>query len=264
MTKKLLRLFLLLFTCISLSQEKGTLITGQIIDSLGIVKNANIINLKTNQGTFSSDNGNFEIYVSVGDILQISSIQHITRKITISKKSIENKSLKIKLKSNTYVLEEFELKRNHLMGRLGVDVNAVPTDVKDSLLRNVMDFSNVDFKKKDLRVDEIDKSKPPIVNTVPNSFGGAGGSVSIPFKDHESILRKELNRKKAVPEKILTELGEQFFFDKLKIPKENYFHFLEYCNPLGIEDLHKKNKILELIKIFQKESKTYLKIIKKE
>ena len=264
MAKKLLQLFLLFFTCISLSQEKGTLITGQIIDSLGIVKNANIINLKTNQGTFSSDDGNFGIFVSIGDALQISSIQHITRKITISKKKIENKSLKIKLIPNTYVLEEFELKRNHLMGRLGVDVNAVPTDVKDSLLRNVMDFSNVDFKSKDFKIDEIDKSKPPIVNTVPNSFGGAGASAKIPFKDHESILRKELNRKKAVPQKILTELGEQFFFDELKIPKDNYFHFLEYCNPLGIEDLHKENKILEMIKIFQKESVPYLKIIKKE
>ena len=264
MAKKLLQLFLLFFTCISLSQEKGSLITGQIVDSLGIVKNANIINLKTNQGTFSSDDGNFGIFVSIGDALQISSIQHITRKITISKKNIENKSLKIKLIPNTYVLEEFELKRNHLIGRLGVDVNAVPTDVKDSLLRNVMDFSNVDFKSKDFKIDEIDKSKPPIVNTVPNSFGGAGGGVSIPFKDHESMLRKELNRKKAIPNKILTELGEQFFFEELKIPKDNYFHFLEYCNPLGIEDLHKENKILEMIKIFQKESESYLKIIKKE
>ena len=263
MAKKLLQLFLLFFTGISLSQEKGKLITGQIVDSLGIVKNANIINLKTNQGTFSSDNGNFGIFVSIGDALQISSIQHITRKITISKKNIENESLKIKLIPNTYVLEEFELKRNHLMGRLGVDVNAVPTDVKDSLLRNVMDFSNVNFKKVEAD-DYIDKRvRPQIVNTDPNSeFVGAGAAIVMPFKNHESILRKELNRRKAVPNKILTELGEQFFFEELKIPKDNYFHFLEYCNPLDIEELHKENKILELIKIFQKESVPYLKIIK--
>ena len=265
MAKKLLQLFLLFFTCISLSQEKGSLITGQIVDSLGIVKNANIINLKTNQGTFSSDDGNFGIFVSIGDALQISSIQHITRKTTISKKNFENKSLKIKLIPNTYVLEEFELKRNHLMGRLSVDVNAVPTNKKDSLLRNVMDFSNVNMKKAEAD-DYIDKRvRPQIVNTDPNSkFVGAGAAIVMPFKDHESILRKKLARQKAIPYKILSELGEQFFFDELKIPKDNYFHFLEYCNPLGIEDLHKENKTLELIKIFQKESKTYLKIIKKE
>ena len=73
MTKKLLQLFLLFFTGISLSQEKEILIAGQIVDSLSIVKNANIINLKTKQGTFSSDNGNYGIFVSIGDSLQISS-----------------------------------------------------------------------------------------------------------------------------------------------------------------------------------------------
>ncbi len=265
MDKKLLQFFFLFFTIISLSQEKRTLITGKVVDSLGIVKNANIINLKTNQGTFSSDTGHFSIYVAIGDALQISSIQYVTKEITISKKSIENKSLNIKLIPNTYVLDEFELKRNHLMGRLGVDINAVPTDKRDSLLRNVMDFSNVNMKKAEAD-DYIDKRvRPQIVNTDPNSkFVGAGAAIVMPFKDHESILRKKLARQKAIPYKILSELGEQFFFDELKIPKDNYFHFLEYCNPLGIEDLHKENKTLELIKIFQKESKTYLKIIKKE
>ena len=265
MDKKLLQFFFLFFTIISLSQEKRTLITGKVVDSLGIVKNANIINLKTNQGTFSSDTGHFSIYVAIGDALQISSIQYVTKEITISKKSIENKSLNIKLIPNTYVLDEFELKRNHLMGRLGVDINAVPTDKRDSLLRNVMDFSNVNMKKAEAD-DYIDKRvRPQIVNTDPNSkFVGAGAAIVMPFKDHESILRKKLARQKAIPYKILSELGEQFFFDELKIPKDNYFHFLEYCNPLGIEDLHKENKILELIKIFQKESKPYLKIIKKE
>jgi len=265
MDKKLLQFFFLFFTIISLSQEKRTLITGKVVDSLGIVKNANIINLKTNQGTFSSDTGHFSIYVAIGDALQISSIQYVTKEITISKKSIENKSLNIKLIPNTYVLDEFELKRNHLMGRLGVDINAVPTDKRDSLLRNVMDFSNVNMKKAEAD-DYIDKRVRPQINeTDPTkAFVGAGAVYRMPFKDNESILRKELKRQKAIPYKILSELGEQFFFDELKIPKDNYFHFLEYCNPLGIEDLHKENKTLELIKIFQKESKTYLKIIKKE
>ncbi|KGL64024.1 hypothetical protein [Polaribacter sp. Hel1_85] len=264
MIKKLLELFLLFFTIISLSQEKQILISGKILDSIGIVKNANIINLKTNQGTFSFDDGSFSIFVHIGDSLQISSVQHITKKMKIRKETTAKNSLIIRLKSNTYVLDAFELKRHNLTGRLGIDIKNIPTDKKDSLLRNVMDFSNVDFKKKDFRIDENMKAKPPIVNTVPNSFSGAGASVSIPFKDKESILRKELNRKKAVPYKILSTLGKKFFFDELKIPKDNYFHFLDYCNPLGIEKLHQENKILELIKIFQKESVPYLKIIKKE
>ncbi|MGY0426867.1 MAG: hypothetical protein ACWIPI_08585 [Polaribacter sp.] len=71
-------------------------------------------------------------------------------------------------------------------------------------------------------------------------------------------------RKKDFPYKIMSELGEKFFFEKLKIPVDNYFHFLEYCNPLGIEQLHKDGKLLDIIKIFERESKTYLKIINKK
>jgi len=76
-------------------------------------------------------------------------------------------------------------------------------------------------------------------------------------------LRKKLANQKAFPYKVLSELWEKFFFEKLKIPVDNYFHFLEYCNPLGVEKLHEENNILELIKIFEKESISYLKIIKK-
>ncbi|MEO9571598.1 MAG: hypothetical protein ABJH82_08415 [Polaribacter sp.] len=266
MEKKLLQFFLLFFTGISLSQEKGTLITGQIIDSLDIVKNANIINLNTKQGTFSSDEGIFRMFVSINDTLQISSIQHVSKKIKITKKIIENKFFKIELKSNTYVLDEFELKRHNLTGRLGIDLKEVPTNRKDSILREVMDFSKVNMKIVE-GDDYIDKRvRPQIVNTISNSFVGAGASVSMPFKHSERLwaLRKKLARKKAFPYKILSELGEKFFFEKLKIPVDRYFHFLEYCNPLDVERLHKENKILEIIKILQKESITYLEIIKNE
>jgi len=264
MEKKLLQFLLLFITYTSASQEKKTFISGIVKDSLGAVNNVNIINLKTNQGTFSLDDGTFNIYAKEGDTLQISSIQHVTHKIVINPKTISSRILKIKLNATTYVLDEFELKKHHLTGSIGIDLKEVPTDKRDSLLQKTLDFSKVDFKLVDTRIDANIRMKPPIVNTVPNSFGGGGGSASIPFKYKDLILRKELNRKKTVPNKILSELGEQFFFEELEIPKDNYFHFLDYCNPLGIESLHKEGKILELIKIFQKESVQYLKIIKKE
>jgi hypothetical protein len=97
-------------------------------------------------------------------------------------------------------------------------------------------------------------------------MAGAGAIAIIPFKYSEKLwaLRKKLEQKKQFPYKILSELGDKFFFDELKIPIDNYFHFLEYCNPLGIEELHKKGRNLEIIKILKTESKTYLKLIKKE
>ncbi|MEE9408562.1 MAG: hypothetical protein V3V28_10870 [Polaribacter sp.] len=268
MAKKLLLTFLLiLLSFSSFSQERKTILNGKVLDSLGVVKNANIINLKTNQGTFSSDIGSFRIFVSEGDSLRISSVQHITKKIVITKNNLKNKNITITLKANTYILDEFDLKRHNLTGRLGIDSKSVPTNKKDSLLSDVMDFSNINMKIVEAD-DYIDKRvRPQIVNTDPTKkFVGAGGFVSMPFKYSERLwaLRKKLALNKAFPYKILSELGDSFFFDKLKIPVDNYFHFLEYCNPLGIENLHKEGKILELIKVLQTESISYLKIIEKE
>ena len=269
MAKKLL-LFTFLFFCIlhSFSQNQRTLISGKVSDSIGIVKNANIINLKTRQGTFSSSQGLFRIFVEEGDTLSISSVQYITKKILITEDILENKELNILINSNTYTLDEFDLKRHNLIGRLGIDAKDVPESKQDSLLRSVMDFSNVDFSEKDFTIDEISKAKPPIVNTMAGAIpmAGAGAAAVIPFKDSERLwaLRRKLAQKKAFPYKIFSELGEKFFFDELKIPIDKYFHFLEYCNPLGIEDMHKEGKLLELIKILRSESVSYLKIIKNE
>lgn len=261
-------LFLILgFYCSSFSQEKRVLIQGKITDSLSVVTNANIVNLNSNQGTFSSDSGFFTLFVKVGDSLQISSIQHHSKLVFIKGIDIQNKRLQISLKLATVALDEFDLKRHNLSGRLGIDTKVVPTNRKDSLLRNVMNFSKINMKIVEAD-DYIDKRvRPHIVNTDPTAaFVGAGASVSIPFKHSERLwaLRKELALKKAFPKKILTQLGEKFFFEKLKIPVTNYFHFLEYCNPLGIENLYNENKILEIITIFQRESISYLKIIKND
>ena len=261
-------LFFFLFTSITIfSQKKNIIISGKITDSLSTVKNAHIINLKNRQGTFSSDDGTFRIFVSIGDSLQISSIQHITKKIVIDEKIIADKTINIKLVATTYVLDEFDLKRHNLFGRLGIDINDVPNNRKDSLLRRTMDFSKVNMKLVEAD-DYIDKRvRPPINNTDPTAaFAGAGATAIMPFRYSEKLwaLRKELARKKAFPYKIMSELGEKFFFEELKIPIEKYFHFLDYCNPLGIEKLHKEKNLLEIIKIFRQESIDYLKIIKKE
>lgn len=267
---KKLPLFLLLCTLTTclFSQEKRKLITGKVQDSLGVIKNANIINFKTKQGTFSSNDGLFRIFVSKGDSLSVSSVQHTPKIMVITERVLKQKNLIVTLKAATYTLTEFELKRHNLMGRLGIDSKDVPRNVQDSLLRNVMDFSNVDFSQKDFEIDAIDKARPPIVNTMAGAIPmiGGGAGASIPFKGSAKLwaLRGDLAQKKAFPYKVLSELGEKFFFDELKIPVDKYFHFLEYCNPLNIEKLHKEGKLLEVIKILRTESISYQKIIKNE
>ncbi|WP_405604273.1 hypothetical protein [Polaribacter sp. Asnod1-A03] len=270
MIKKLLLLFVLLLSLSTLSQDKKVLIFGQVIDSVGTVKNANIVNLKTNQGTFSSDSGGFHISVSEGDSLQISSVQHVTLKIIVKKKTIEDRTITVNLVSNVYVLDEFDLRRHNLSGNLAVDVNDISKEKKDSILKNNMDFSNVDFSIVDQRIDDNIRAMPKVVNTVANSYEGLNAGKIIgklnPFKKSKISpnINEAFNEKKVIPLKILSELGENFFFTKLKIPKEKYYHFLQYCNTNRIEQLYKENKVLDIIEIFQQESAGYLKLLEKK
>ena len=268
MIKKILVLFVFFISLLStFSQEKNKIITGKILDSLGIVKNANVINLKTNQGTFSNDNGIFRIFVSEGDTLSLSSIQHISKKVIITKNIIENRKMNIRIKYNIYSLDEFELKRHNLIGRLSIDTKNVPTNKRDSLLKNVMNFSKINMQVVEAD-DYIDSRVRPHINeTDPTAkFAGVGGGIIMPFKSSARLwaLRRNLAQKKAFPYKILSTLGEKFFFDELEIPIDKYFHFLEYCNPLGIEDFHKDGNLLEVIKILRTEKVSYLKMIKKQ
>lgn len=272
MIKKLLLLFSFFIIILNASsQENKTIINGKILDSLGIVKNANIINLNTKLGTFSNDFGVFRMLVSRGDSLIISSVQHTTKKILITNQILSENNLEISLQLNTYTLDEFELKRHDLMGRLAVDVKSLPKNKQDSILRDVMDFSNVNFEHQDTRIDANIRTKPIIAKTVANQYSGLKVDKVLsklnPFKKDKKTKKNEednLSFLEAFPTKLLSELGEDYFFNQLKIPKEKYYHFLEYCKPLHIEKMYKNGRVLEVIELLRTQSFQYLKIISKK
>ena len=267
MGKNILLFLLFCFSMTSLfSQEKSVLMNGKVMDSIGAINNVTILNLNSKIGTFSNDNGFFEMIVHLGDSLQFSSVQHKTKVLFINKNIFITRKIAIQLTIETTVLDEFDLKRHDLSGFLGIDSKKARTNKQDSLLNKAMDFSKVNMKivEKNDYIDE--RVRPPVVNTVPNSFKGVGVGLNMPFKDSEKLwaLRRQLAKKKAFPSEMLAEFGENFFFTTLKIPREKYYHFLEYCNPLGIENLYINGKKLAVLKMLQEQSKSYLEIIKKE
>jgi len=69
---KIFLIVLIFFSTNLLAQKNKFWLYGKLKDSSSVVKNANIINLKTNKGTFSNDFGDYKIVVSVGDTLQFS------------------------------------------------------------------------------------------------------------------------------------------------------------------------------------------------
>lgn len=252
----------LITTALPLCAQKDNFwLYGKLRDSSSVVKNVNVINLKTKKGTFSNDFGDYKIIVSIGDTLQFSSVQHETIYRTVSNFTYQSEILNVFMVAKTYELKEVRLKRNDLDGFLTLDFKKKPNDRKADALKKTMDFSKVDMDAV-YNGDYIDQRvRPPLNNVDPIAmFVGAGVGIHIPFKFSEKLwqLRKNLQFKRDFPDMLLSEFGAFFFESELKIPLEKLYNFLEYCNPLGIEDLFKQNRKLELIAILTEQSANYL------
>lgn len=267
MKTKISLFILIIFSTTLLAQKNKFWLYGKLKDSSSVVKNANIINLKTNKGTFSNDFGDYKIIVSIGDTLQFSSVQHRTIYRIVNNFVYGSEVLDVFMISSTYELDEVVLKRNDLDGFLSLDLKKTPEDRRAEALKKTMDFSGVNMNNI-YNGDYIDQRVRPPMNKVDPiaMFAGAGGGVTIPFKYSERIwaLRKDIEFRQKFPKMLLSEFGETFFENDLKIPIKNYYSFLEYCNPLGIENLFKENRKIELINMLRKESIAYLLIVNKK
>lgn len=271
MKKKIL--FLLVFiTQILFAQDKRKIFYGIVSDNMSTLSNVHITNTTTNKATFSNDKGVFKLFAQVNDSLRVTSVGYKTKTILVTINHFGIIENRIQIKKEIIELDEIELKKHNLNGILSSDVKQTPKDIGAIRSKKALDFSKIDFNKKViLKIDEMNRAKAPDARktTDPTTrFAGVGGTVGDAAIDGYAAakrkMRKTIKFKESFPKKLLSEFGSQFFFDELKIPKEKYLHFLEYCNPLGIEKLYKDGKAIQLVKIFDKQSKSYLKLIKKQ
>ncbi|CAM1343727.1 peptidase associated/transthyretin-like domain-containing protein [Tenacibaculum amylolyticum] len=134
MNKITLLLFLFLTTCIFAQRIS---ITGTLSDKLGKVVNAHIVNTTNQQGTFSDDEGNFSIKVQLNDVLEITSVQHHTQKITIANIIIKHKKLTVYLHLKDYLLNEVEVKKTDLSGTLTTDAAEIKKSKREEVMENL-------------------------------------------------------------------------------------------------------------------------------
>ncbi|PQJ78558.1 carboxypeptidase-like regulatory domain-containing protein [Polaribacter porphyrae] len=266
--KTKLLFLVLIFSCSYFNaQNKKTIFKGKIIDSLHIVANANIINLKTNQGTFSNDNGIFRIRTSKNDSLKISAIGYETKFFVVKAHHLNEDINLIFLMSKTYQLDEIIVKKHNLIGSLAIDFKKTPVDKNIELVDKIVsDIKKMDFyaiSKTPIGIDEAHLMKADIVRLPNNRFEGMGIKSSSSFAKDTSFIEK-LEEENKIAKDILSELGDYFFFIELKIPKNEYNNFFDYCLYKDIVNLYKKNQTLKVIQIFRKECISFLKLIKKK
>lgn len=250
MKRKLTCLLLLVFFAMKgFSQEKYVLISGKIISSNNAVGNVHIVNQNTKLGTVSNDNGEFEILVSVNDILLFSSIEYEIKEVNITGNYLKYKKIVVELKPSINELNEVFIEG--LTGNLNYDIKKVPLD---TLPKHSFFLKPGDLKKA-LPPDLHGSKKAPYVGFFPP----IPGSVSLPDPGYEAEqrLKREISRKKQFPSKIIKQFGLAYFTEKLHIPEDKIDHFLGYCEDRNIIEAYYKNNLLEVIQILREESTAY-------
>jgi len=274
MKKKILSLIFIFTTLqFSFSQEKRTQLKGVIYNTVSRpIENTHIVNLTTKVGTISDKNGAFNIRVQSGDWIQISNIQFRTKKIKLKKGTIQEGILSVYLIPVTNLLEEAVLQKK-MKGDLVSDMLKNKKDTirekMNSILAYIKSIPHEEIMKMKIGADERHLKKPRNAQLTTDPVAKFAGlppeTIGIPdyYLLAKRALKKKLKFKEDFPNNLLKLFGAHFFYVKLKIPKDKYFHFLQYCSPLGIEHLYKDKKYMELLTLFLKEGNLYLKLIEK-
>lgn len=246
-----------------LSNSQEFTLYGKIEDQIGPIENANIWNKESNKGSFSDENGMFSIKVSLDQKIEISSIQHHTKIVRITQDMLISQTATIQLRMKDNLLEEVNISNKKLFGTYKRKNKQTTRDIAVVKSRSALDFSEIKIEanKNYNKATKMGRDMGNITDPT-QRFEGAtiGGGAFIPFK---SLLKKRKERKlfefkRKFPELLLKEFGASYFFVELKIPKDKYYHFLEFCNPLGIEKLYQENRKLELLEVLNAQAKEYL------
>ena len=130
MNKHLLFFIFLISFIKTQAQKQQFFLYGSVKDKIGAVFNAHIINLNTNQGTFTNESGKFKILATQNDSLQISFVGYETAIFIVKLNHFGIKKNNFELVKTAYELDEINLKKNNLFGFISLDSKKIKSEEK--------------------------------------------------------------------------------------------------------------------------------------
>lgn len=224
-----------------------TLLKGKITSQIKELNDVYVANLRSESTTTTDSNGNFSMFVKVGDTLQYSGLQIITKKAVITENDLAKQLYVENLEVKVNPLDEVEIKQYPNINAVSLGILQKPAKVYTPAERKLKAATALDGKI------------------------GFGGAMSIDpllnaISGRTTLLKKELavEKKEKLLQKIEYLFKEDYFLENLKIPKEYLRGFWYYA----VEDLklvtalNAKNKIMARF-IFSDLATKYLEILKK-
>ena len=258
--------FLILFLSINIFGQRSP-ITGVISDNLGTVANAHVINITSKEGTFSNPKGYFLIDAQIGDVLQITSIQHYTKNIKVSTISMQRKQINILLEIQEQVLEEIEVFKTQLIQSLSADVKKTPKNESKEKSKEATNFEGTQATDNIVLASASEKNESEKKTDPTLAFEGLTLlKFSLFTSKEEKLLEQKIKRKvfrDHLPEQIIKIVGRQNFTDTMNIPEEQVLAFINYSIDEEIENNVQREEHLKVIQNLKQKSVNYLKEIKR-
>ncbi len=242
-------------------------IKGVITDNIGIVANAHVINITSMEGTFSDAKGYFTINTQLGDILQITSIQHYNKNIKVSSISTGRKKINILLEIQEQILEEIEVKKTQLIQSLSADVKKTPENKGKRKTKQARNFENTKATDNIIMASTTEKSLSERKTDPVLAFEGLtllkfSLFTSKEEKRLEQRIKKQIFRDH-LPERIMNIVGKDNFTNKLNIPEEQVLNFINYSIDQEIENNIQSEEHLKVIENLKEKSVNYLKELRR-
>ena len=250
--KLLKSIILFLFFVPTFAQTQTlTFLKGRITSQIKELNDVYVSNLRSESNTTTDINGNFSMFVKVGDTLQFSGLQIITKKAVIEENDIAKQLYVVNLEPKINPLDEVEIKQYKNINAVSLGILQRPAKV---------------YTPAERKLRTATAAYPTA-----NIGTMAGGSVGLDpllnaISGRTAMLKKELKveRKENLLLKIEYMFKEEYFLENLKIPKDYLRGFWYYAveDPKLESALNAKNKMMARF-IFSDLAVKYLEILKK-
>lgn len=239
----------LFFAPTFVQSQSLSLLKGKITSQIKELNEVNISNLRSESNTVTDKNGSFSMFVKIGDTLQFSGLQVVTKKVVIDENDVLKKLYVVTVQAKVIPLEEVEIKQYPNINAVSLGILQKPAKKYTPAERRLKTAADFDPTANAGLMMGGSIGLDPIINAITG---------------RTAMLKKELKieRKEYLLQKIEYLFKEEYFTENLKIPKEYVRGFWYYAveDSKLTEAINSNNKMMARF-IFSDVASKYLELL---
>ncbi|MGL2963046.1 hypothetical protein ACSVH2_04405 [Flavobacterium sp. RSB2_4_14] len=221
---------------------------GKVVCSVKNLTDVNVTNLRSETTTITNEKGDYSMFVKIGDTLQFSSLQIVTKKVIIQEIDLSKSLFVTSLEPKVIPLNEVKIIEYK-------NINAVALGILDKPAKKY-----TPAERKLAAAGEFHWYSPLLIPLGGMSVDGLLNAIN----GRTAMLKKEVEveRKEMLLKKIEYQFNPEYFTENLKIPQEYVKGFWYYAiqEPRLVNEINAKNKNMARF-IFAELATKYLELL---